>query len=147
MLTRTMNPFAALTELRREMDRLFEGLAPRFDGGFLWSQPTVFPALNVWEDGDCVYAEAEIPGVNRDSLEVYAVGNELTIKGNRKTREGEELLYHRRERGTGEFTRVVTLPVDINAEGVQAALKDGVLTITLPKADEAKPKKITVKTT
>jgi len=145
MLTRTLNPLTALNELRREMDRVFDDFWPRFDGGW-WAQPATFPALNVWEDGDCVYAEAEIPGVSQNDLEVYAVGNELTIKGTRKAREGEDVSYHRRERGTGEFTRVVTLPVDIDPEKVQASLKDGILTVTLPKAEEAKPRRITVKT-
>jgi len=145
MLARSMNPFSALNELRREMDQLFDGYGPRFNGG-LWARATTFPALNIWEDGDSLRAEAEIPGVSQNDIEVYAVGNELTIKGTRKPREGEDVTYHRRERGTGEFTRVVTLPVDVNAEKVQASLKDGVLTITLPKAEEAKPKKIAVKT-
>jgi len=145
MLARTMNPFAALNELRREMDRLFDGVGHRSDGG-LWAPPAAFPALNVWEDGESLYAEAEIPGVSQNEIEVYAVGNELTIKGTRKPREGEDVSYHRRERGTGEFTRVVTLPVGVNQEKVQASLKDGILTITLPKAEDAKAKRITVKT-
>ncbi len=144
MLARTMNPFAAFNELRREMDRLLDGFSPRLDGGW-WTSATAFPALNVWEDGDSLYAEAEIPGVSKNDVEVYTVGSELTIKGTRKGREGEDLAYHRRERGAGDFTRVVTLPVEINADKVQASLKDGVLTVTLPKADAAKPKKITVK--
>jgi len=142
-LAGTMSPSTALNEFRREIDRLFEGFGPRFDGGW-WMEPTVFPALNIWEDGDSLFAEAEIPGVRESDLEVYAVGNELTIKGTRKPQEGEDLSYHRRERGTGEFTRVVTLPVDINPDKVQASLKDGVLTVTLPKAEEAKARKIRV---
>ncbi len=141
----TMNPLAALSELQREMNRLFDGYGPRLDGG-VWTRTPAFPALNVWEDGDSLFAEAEIPGVSQSDLEVYAVGNELTIKGSRKPREGEDVTYHRRERGFGEFTRVITLPIDIDAEKVQASLKDGVLTVTLPKAEQAKPRKITVKT-
>jgi len=144
MFTRTMNPFGALYELQREMNRLFDGYGPRLGAG-LWARPAAFPALNVWEAGDQVHAEAEIPGVSRDDIEVYAVGNELTIKGTRKPRESEDLSYHRRERGTGEFTRVVTLPVEVDADKVRASLKDGVLTVTLPKAQEARPRKITVK--
>ncbi len=146
MFSIRMNPLAALNELQREMNRLFDGFSPRLTGG-PWMPAAAFPALNVWEDGDALYAEAEIPGVSQDDLEVYAVGNELTIKGTRKPREGDDVAYHRRERGTGEFTRVITLPVDIAADKVQASLKDGVLTVTLPKAEAAKPKKITVKAT
>jgi len=145
MFASTMNPFAALHELQREMNRLFDGYGPRFNNG-LWTRPAAFPALNVWEDADALYAEAETPGVNQDDIEVYAVGNELTIKGSRKPCEGEDVAYHRRERGTGEFTRVITLPVDVDSDKIQATLKDGVLTVKLPKAEVAKPKKITVKT-
>jgi HSP20 family protein len=144
MFGRTMNPFAALNELQREVNRLFDGYGVGADGG-RWARPTTFPALNVWEDGDALYAEAEIPGVRQEDLEVYAVGNELTINGTRQPREGQDVSYHRRERGTGAFTRVITLPVDIEAEKVQATLKDGVLTVKLPKAEKARPRKITVK--
>jgi len=144
MLARTLNPFVALNELQREMNRLFDGYGPHL-GGRSWTRPATFPALNVWEDGDTLYAEAEIPGVSQEDIEVYAVGNELSIKGTRKPQEGTDVSYHRRERGTGEFARVITLPIDVDAEKVRATLKDGVLTVTLPKAEEAKPKKITVK--
>lgn len=145
MLTRRMNPFGALNELQREMNRLFDGYGPRLGSGPS-TRAATFPALNVWEDGDSLYAEAEIPGVNQDDVEVYAIGNELTVKGTRQPRQGEDVVYHRRERGTGEFTRVVTLPIDVNADAVKASLKDGVLTVKLPKAEEAKPKKIAIKT-
>lgn len=145
MISRHLNPFAALHELQREMNRLFDGYGPRFHNGG-WLRPTTFPALNIWEEGDTLFAEAELPGVSKDDIEVYAVGNELTIKGSRQPCQCEEVTYHRRERGTGEFTRVVTLPIEVDTEKVQASLKDGVLTITLPKAEEAKPKKISVKT-
>lgn len=145
MRARTLNPFVALGELQREMNRLFEGYGPRLNGG-PWTRATTFPALNIWEDGDVLHAEAEIPGVSQEDIEIYAVGNELTIKGTRKPGKGEEAYYHRRERGIGEFTRTITLPVEIDTEKVQASLKDGVLSVTLPKAEEAKPKKISVKT-
>ena len=93
----------------------------------------------------CALPISEIPGVTQEDLEILVVGNELTIKGRRGTAEEEDASYHRRERGTGEFSRTVTLPVDIKAEAVDATLKDGVLTLSLPKADEARPRKITVK--
>lgn len=144
MTTRRWSPFAELSELRHQVDRLFDGLG----SGAAWpvgGARTAFPALNVWEDNDNLYAEAEIPGVSRDALEVYAVGNELTIKGNRAGMRGENLSYHRQERGTGDFARVITLPVEVNADRMSAVLKDGVLTITMPKAPEAKPRKIAIK--
>ena len=137
-----MSPF---NELRREMDRLFDsfgtGLA-RFPARYR----AAFPALNIWNEGDTLCLEAEVPGISKDHLEVFAVGNELTIKGRRAPLEGETLTYHRQERGTGEFTRVITLPADVDAERIDAVLKDGVLTVRLPKAESAKPRQIAVKT-
>ena len=131
-------------ELRWEMDRLFDdfgmGRARR-----PYTRPTTFPAMNVWDAGDAVCVEAEIPGVSKDNLEIVAVGKELTVKGRRPPMEGK-LTYHRQERGTGEFTRVLTLPVDVNADKVDAVLDNGVLTVRLPKAEAAKRKQITVRT-
>ena len=138
-----MNPLSVFDELRREIGKLFDGYGP---GLGLTPPPSSvrFPALNIWEDGEALHAEAELPGVKPQDLEVYAVGNELTIKGRRPATTEDGACYHRRERGIGEFTRVVTLPVEVDAEKVKATLKSGVLTVNLPKADEVKPRKIAV---
>jgi len=137
-------PLSLFDELRREVDQLFEDFLDGFQGGSLF-RPRAFPALNIWDDGDCLRAEAEVPGVAMDDLEVYAVGNELTIKGRRQPPQEQNVTYHRQERSTGEFARTVTLPVEVDAEKIEAVLKDGVLTVTLPKAETAKVRKITVK--
>ncbi len=142
MLLSRMVP-TGFNDLRREMDRLFQDWMPG-DGNFF--RPSVFPAVNVWESGDTLYAEAEIPGVTMEDIEVSVVGDELSIKGTRKPMPEGDYTFHRQERGTGEFCRFVTLPMPVNAEKVEAVLKDGVLSITLPKAEEAKPKKINVRT-
>jgi HSP20 family protein len=131
-------------ELRREMDRLFDGFGVRHVGFPVRRGP--FPALNVWDNAESVFVEAEVPGVKPDDFEVYAIGNELTIKGRRHPVRGDKLVYQRQERGTGEFTRVITLPCEVNADKVDAVLKDGVLRIELPKAAAARPKQIAVKT-
>ena len=137
-------PFAnRVDELRREMDRLLDNFGVS-RGRWPYARPTAFPAVNVWDAGDTVCLEAEIPGVDKQDLEIFAVGNELTIKGRRQPLEGK-LTYHRQERGTGEFTRVLTLPVDVNADKVDAVLDNGVLTVHLPKAEAAKRKQIAVK--
>lgn len=104
-----------------------------------------FPSLNVWEEGDAVYAEAEVPGVKAEDLDLSVVGRELTVKGVRAAPSAPEATYHRRERGVGEFSRTVKLPVDVDSEKVEASLIDGVLKIALPKAETAKPRKINVK--
>jgi len=114
----------------------------------LWGQAggTGFPPLNLWEDAENIYAEAELPGLTMDSVEVFVVGSELTIRGERKGLDEQGVSYHRRERGTGRFERTVMLPTPINADKVEATFKDGVLTVKMPKAEEAKPRKIKVQT-
>lgn len=129
---------------RREMDQLFRDF---FGNGETWdpATPPAFPALNVWEDAQNVYAEAEIPGIKIDQIEISVAGDQLTIRGQRKSEEREGVACHRHEREFGEFTRVTRLPAAIDPNKVQAALKNGVLTITLPKTDYAKPHRIEVK--
>ena len=104
-----------------------------------------WPAVNLMEDGERLVAEAEAPGLTMEDLEILVVGDELTLKGHRRPMSDREVTFHRRERGTGEFARVITLPMAVDADKVEAVLKEGVLTITLPKAEAAKPRKITVK--
>lgn len=143
MLLQRMSPLPGVGQLRREMDRLFTDFLPEMDGGFLRAQ--VFPALNVWEDGDRFFVEAEVPGLKMENVDVQVLGNELTIKGHREVPEDENVVYHRRERGTGEFVRTISLPAEIDTAKVEAVLKDGVMTVTLPKAEIAKARKIMVK--
>lgn len=145
MLSRWGNGLQSIDRLRGEMDRLFEnlagGLAPWTDlvggGGF--------PALNVCEDDRNLYVEAEVPGLKMEDLEILVSGGELTIKGDRKGMGEPDVTYHRRERGTGQFTRVIRLAVPVDAEKVEAALQAGVLTVTLPKAESARMRRIEVK--
>ncbi len=147
MLALRVNGSHSINRLRSEMDRLFDSAFegfPRLTRD-AWFAPTS-PAVNVWEDTDNVYAEAELPGLKLDDIELLVMGDELTIKGERKDVCEDEVSYHRKERGAGSFNRVFRLPVGVDAEKVEATLRDGVLTVTMPKADEAKPRKIEVKT-
>jgi HSP20 family protein len=131
--------------LRHDLDRLLEQFQTGF--GDVWPLgEQAFPALNIWDDGQRICAEAEVPGFKMDDLEVSVVGNQLTIKGRREFSTEKDATYHRRERRTGEFTRTLTLPVEINAEKVEATLKDGVLTVVMPKSEAALARKIAVKT-
>ena len=136
-----------IQQLRDEFDRLFSSV---------FSNPTVagatrlvtgrgFPAVNVWEDNEKLFVEAEVPGLKAEDLDVSVVGDELTIKGERPQDEGTGASYHRRERGVGTFTRVIRLTSEVKADQVHAALTDGVLLLTLPKSEAAKPRKIRVK--
>lgn len=140
MLTRRLNPWSMFNEFQSELNTLFD------DFGFVTPlRRPGFPAINVWEDNDAVMAEAEVPGLKLDDLEIFVVGDELTIKGKREPQNGENTVYHRRERGTGMFTRVITLPVEVDANKVEASLANGVLTIRMPKAESARARKIKVK--
>jgi HSP20 family protein len=140
MLANRWFPVSTFGDLQREMDRWF---GTRCGNGHQ-NRPSVYPAVNVWEDGDSFFVEAEIPGVKMEDLEVQVVGDELTIKGQRQASEDENTAFHRQERNVGEFARVVTLPADVNPDGIEAVLRDGVLTITLPKAEAVKARKINI---
>lgn len=126
--------FGPLSDLTNRLDWLREELEP----GFL-------PALNVWEKGETLKVEVEIPGVKLEDVEVAFDKGELTIKGEKKVAIEESATLHRRERPAGAFTRTMTVPWEIKTDEVSAELKDGVLTVTLPKAEAAKPRKVAVK--
>ena len=127
---------------RRELDRLFDGF---LDNEPFFNAVRPFPALNVWEDTDKVFVEAEVPGLSLENIELQIKGNELTLKGRRTFADEQNATYHRRERGVGEFARYLALPVEVDADRVETALKDGVLTIVMPKSEKAKARRITVK--
>ncbi len=147
MFLRLVNRVSPPNGLRREMTRLFDdfcGQAGVFDP-FGLSDRGAFPSLNVWEEDDKLVVEAEVPGLKMDDLEILVSGNELTVRGQREAADQEGVCYHRRERGVGAFSRAVRLPVDIEAGKVEAQLSNGVLTIVLPKAEAARPRKVEVK--
>jgi HSP20 family protein len=107
----------------------------------------VFPPLNVTQDDNNFYMRAEIPGIDPKQLSITALRNRVTVAGKREiAREHERVSYHRKERAEGSFNRTVTLPTFIDAERVDANYADGILAITLPKAEEAKPRQIAVRT-
>ncbi len=142
MTTDRLLGLAPVHELRHELDRVFNSFWPDLAARGR-AQP--FPAFNIWEDAQALHAEAELPGLRLDDLEIFVAGNELTIRGRRTWEKSADVVFHRQERGTGEFSRVLTLPVEIDADHVAATLKDGVLKLTLPKAQVALARKITVK--
>jgi len=149
MLTRsffTARPLAALSEMDRLFDSMVSVGAPHWVGRSASQARLTFPALNVYEDESSVYAEAELPGLALADLDVSISGNELTIRGTRQINLPEGATPLRRERLVGEFERTVELPVDIDAEHVDASLTNGVLLVTLPKAKSVQPRKIQIRT-
>jgi HSP20 family protein len=135
-------PFTTTALLRNRLEPLLDAA---FGDGLMEAlfTGTSFP-MNVWEDQDALHVEAELPGVAMEDVEVLVEGDELTLKGRRPTTEAAEAGFHRRERGTGAFCRSVTLPVEVEADKVEAVLKNGVLSVTLPKAERIRPRKIAV---
>lgn len=148
MLMTRWDPF---TDLWGKMNQFREGMDRLFDSVGLGDGPwpalaAAYPGVNVWEDSDNVYAEAELPGMELSDLEIYVTrGDQLTIKGERKQPTSGSAFWHRQERGFGRFARVLTLPVVVDPDKVEARLHNGVLTITMPKSETARPRKITVK--
>ena len=130
--------------MRRQMDRLFEGLSGRLLGE---PSPGVFPLVNVTESSDNYYVRAELPGVKSSDIDISVTGSSLSISGERKIfSEDEKANYHRREREAGRFSRMVNLPGQIDTSKVEARCADGVLSVVLPKSEAAKPKQITIRT-
>lgn len=108
--------------------------------------PAAYPAVNAWEDAENFYVEAELPGLKLKELEIYVSDERvLSIKGQRGELVRDKGTWLRRERGFGSFERGIALPGPIEAEHVEACLKHGVLTVTLPKAAEIRPRRIEVK--
>jgi len=137
------HPFAELERMSRQMNQLTQGLFGR--PGLGWRPASVFPAINLTEDADSYHVRAELPGIKADALDIQAVGRNLTLSGERTiASEGETVRYHRREREAGKFSRTIGLPGDIDVNKVDAKLANGMLTVTIAKAEAAKPKRITV---
>jgi HSP20 family protein len=108
-----------------------------------WS---TFPPINVWEVGDSLHLEAEMPGLRLEDLEIFVTGtNQLTLKGERKPVAPEKAVRHRQERGFGKFVRTLTLPFAVDPNNVEAHFENGVLRVQLAKHESAKARKIFVK--
>src|SRR6476469_8262962 len=135
--------FYDFDQIRREMLRLLDAArdgAPEPGAG-------VFPPMNITQDDENFYLRAEIPGIKPSELSISALRNRVVISGKREIpREHERVSYHRKERPEGGFNRAVTLPTEVDAERVDARYTDGILTLTLPKAEQLKPRQIAVRT-
>lgn len=140
------DPFREMDQVRGVMDRIFEdtfGPTRR-----LSAESGMYSlALDVIEKNEAFLVKATVPGIDPDNLDITLTDGVLTIKGEtREESEKEEGSYHLRERRFGSFMRSVSLPANVRADAVEADYSNGVLTLTLPKADEVLPKKITVRT-
>jgi HSP20 family protein len=137
------SPFDRLSALRQEMERLWD-LNSGFRGG---GTPAVWsPALDLFDMEDKLVANVELPGLSKGEIDISYQEGVLTISGERKPEfaEGKQPETFRSERCTGKFQRSLTLPVPIQSDRIHATYKNGVLTIDLPKSEEAKPRKVEV---
>ena len=135
--------FGDLTRMQDDMNRFFDdffGEHPRDMAGGAW-----LPAVDVSETENEFVVRAELPGMSHEDIDINVQDNILTLKGEKKQEKKEEgESFHRLERSYGSFTRSFTLPSGVKAEDIKAAFKDGVLEVSMPKAEEAKPKKIAI---
>ncbi|MBI4523863.1 MAG: Hsp20/alpha crystallin family protein [Deltaproteobacteria bacterium] len=146
------DPLAEMEGLRREIDRAFQdftgGTEPFSRVAFLPGRsPRRYPFINLHEDKENFYVEALAPGVNPESLNLTVVHNNLTISGEKLQNSGtvRPEAFHRNERASGKFVRTIELPLEVDESKVQAGYANGLLVVTLPKAEKAKPKQISVK--
>lgn len=142
-----MDIFREMESLRREIDNAFKGFGT---GNFL--EPSFLPGIssgkslqiNMNQDENNFYAEILVPGINPKDLELTVMKGVMTISGERKDSH-EEKTWHRRERGLGKFMRTLDLNCEVDADKVTAKYENGVLFVTLPKHEDSKPKKVSVK--
>jgi HSP20 family protein len=138
-----LDPLRELEQLQRRMDRLFQNAFGTERSPW---QVGVYPLVNISEDRDHIFVRAELPGVKAEDLEITIHDSNLILRGQRKIpTEEKQVNYHRRERESGFFRRVVSLPARMQSDKVEATCKDGILTIKLAKPEEVKPRKIQVK--
>ncbi len=136
------NAFEQFDRLRRQLANVYGDEFGTQRGSF---GAGVFPQVNLTEDADKFYVRAELPGIKSEDLEMQATAKNLTLSGERKIEpENDGVRYHRREREAGKFSRIIAMPTQIDPERIEAKLKDGVLTIHVPKADAVKPRQITI---
>ena len=138
-------PAHEMMTLREAMDRLFDDAftRPLSLAGNTWS----VPAVDMFQTDNEVVVKAALPGIKAEEVQINVTGEVLTIKGEVKQKEeAKEKAYHIREQRWGAFDRALVLPTDVVADKAKADFENGILTITLPKAEEVKPKSITIKT-
>ena len=140
-------PFEELNQMRNQILRFSNALKKDMNQECCAG---VFPLINMTEDTSNYFVSAELPGIKAEDLDISITDDRLAISGERKitqdvkSTENESLKYHRREREVGKFSRMINFPKQVDASKTEAKMAEGVLTVTLPKTEAAKPKRITV---
>ena len=142
-LRRRNDVFSEMTGIQQEMNRLFDEFFGERRSGL--AEGNWLPAVDVSENDADIVVRAELPGMTQNDIQLNLQDNVLTLTGEKKQEtKDEQKNYHRTECSYGSFTRSFTLPANVNQEQIKATFKDGVLEIVLPKAEEAKAKKIAI---
>ena len=143
----TWNLYRDMENLRHEIDEAFRGFGgrglfgPAFHAGRGFRRQ---PPINLYADAENLYVEVLVPGMEAAELDLTVQENVLTVSGERKMVEDKDRTWHRRERENGKFVRTLELPVDVEADQVKASCRNGLLSVTLPKAAAARPKKVNI---
>ncbi|HXU80657.1 MAG TPA: Hsp20/alpha crystallin family protein [Polyangia bacterium] len=132
--------FAAMDELRRTVEQAW-----REDEAFPFQTAGAWPRVSLWDEGSNLVLKADLPGLTEKDLQLQLTQDVLTVTGSRRSDAPEGYSVHRQERLPARFSRSFTLPVKVDGAAISASLKDGVLTVTMPKAPESQPRQITVK--
>ncbi|MGW8195746.1 MAG: Hsp20/alpha crystallin family protein, partial [Desulforhopalus sp.] len=134
--------YNAMDLFRSRMNRMFTDFGRSYGEDYGWRVVSGSPWTNMYDDGNAFRVIAEVPGLAKEDLAIRIQGNYLEMSGTRKSDAPKGYKAHRVERSVASFTRSFTLPADVDAERIEAVLKDGLLTLVLPKAETAKPKQI-----
>lgn len=139
------DPFRDLLSIQDRMNRLFEQTLSRSRSEEGIAASTWTPAVDIYETPETIVLKAELPGLSREDIEIQIRDNALTLKGERRfAKDVQQENYLRIERAYGAFQRSFTLPATIHQDKIRAVFRDGVLELTLPKAEDSKPKRISV---
>ncbi|MCD6223743.1 MAG: Hsp20/alpha crystallin family protein [Deltaproteobacteria bacterium] len=145
MALKVWEPFEELSTLQDRINRLFEGLMPEFGRGKASAVSKWSPAVDIYEDKSNIYLDVEIPGMKKEDVKVKVEDKTLTVSGERKLeREEKKEGYYRMERSYGSFCRSFYLPDNVDPAKIKAKYESGVLKLSIPKKEEAKPKEIPV---
>ncbi len=136
--------YGAMDLLRSRMNRVFTDFDRSHGNNYGWQVTEGGPRTNLYDAGEHLEIQAEVPGLSKEDLNIKIQGNYLQVSGNKKSDAPEGYKAHRVERGTTSFTRSFTLPSDVVTEKVEATLTNGVLSLVLPKAEAAKPKQVLI---
>jgi len=136
--------FETMDLLRRRLDSPFFRTGRPYPDDPGWTATQNMPWLNLYDTGNSLQVTAEIPGISKKDINVKIQGNYLEISGSSTPEFPKGYKAQRQERNTARFSRSITLPTDVNADKAEAVLKDGILTLTMPKTEAAKPREITV---